>query len=31
MLAIELETGKIAGTQQVHHDIWDYDAVNPSC
>jgi quinohemoprotein ethanol dehydrogenase len=30
MLAIELETGKYRWHfQQVHHDIWDYDAVNP--
>jgi len=30
MLAIELATGKYRWHfQQVHHDIWDYDAVNP--
>jgi len=30
MLAIELKTGKYRWHfQQVHHDIWDYDAVNP--
>jgi len=30
MLAIELGTGKYRWHfQQVHHDIWDYDAVNP--
>ena len=30
MLAIELSTGKYRWHfQQVHHDIWDYDAVNP--
>ena len=30
MLAIELATGKYHWHfQQVHHDIWDYDAVNP--
>jgi alcohol dehydrogenase (cytochrome c) len=30
MLAIELATGKYRWNfQQVHHDIWDYDAVNP--
>jgi alcohol dehydrogenase (cytochrome c) len=30
MLAIELDTGKYRWHfQQVHHDIWDYDAVNP--
>ncbi len=30
MLAIELKTGKyLWHFQQVHHDIWDYDAVNP--
>jgi alcohol dehydrogenase (cytochrome c) len=30
MLAIELETGRYRWHfQQVHHDIWDYDAVNP--
>ena len=30
MLAIELRTGKYRWHfQQVHHDIWDYDAVNP--
>jgi alcohol dehydrogenase (cytochrome c) len=30
MLAIELTTGKYRWHfQQVHHDIWDYDAVNP--
>src|SRR6185295_8963328 len=30
MLAIDLETGKYRWHfQQVHHDIWDYDAVNP--
>jgi alcohol dehydrogenase (cytochrome c) len=30
MLAIELATGKHRWHfQQVHHDIWDYDAVNP--
>jgi len=30
MLAIEAKTGKYRWHfQQVHHDIWDYDAVNP--
>jgi quinohemoprotein ethanol dehydrogenase len=30
MLAIDLSTGKYRWHfQQVHHDIWDYDAVNP--
>ncbi|HZI81456.1 MAG TPA: PQQ-binding-like beta-propeller repeat protein [Vicinamibacterales bacterium] len=30
MLAIEARTGKYRWHfQQVHHDIWDYDAVNP--
>jgi quinohemoprotein ethanol dehydrogenase len=30
MLAIDLATGKYRWHfQQVHHDIWDYDAVNP--
>jgi alcohol dehydrogenase (cytochrome c) len=30
MVAIELATGKYRWHfQQVHHDIWDYDAVNP--
>ena len=30
MLAIEAATGKYRWHfQQVHHDIWDYDAVNP--
>jgi alcohol dehydrogenase (cytochrome c) len=30
MVAIELTTGKYRWHfQQVHHDIWDYDAVNP--
>ena len=30
ILAIELATGKYRWHfQQVHHDIWDYDAVNP--
>ena len=30
IVAIELETGKYRWHfQQVHHDIWDYDAVNP--
>ena len=30
MLAIELKTGRYRWHfQQVHHDIWDYDAVNP--
>jgi quinohemoprotein ethanol dehydrogenase len=30
MLAIEVATGKYRWHfQQVHHDIWDYDAVNP--
>jgi len=30
MVAIELSTGKYRWHfQQVHHDIWDYDAVNP--
>jgi alcohol dehydrogenase (cytochrome c) len=30
MLAIEATTGKYRWHfQQVHHDIWDYDAVNP--
>ncbi len=30
MLAIDIETGKYRWHfQQVHHDIWDYDAVNP--
>jgi len=30
MVAIELQTGKYRWHfQQVHHDIWDYDAVNP--
>jgi alcohol dehydrogenase (cytochrome c) len=30
MLAIELATGRYRWHfQQVHHDIWDYDAVNP--
>jgi len=30
MLAVELATGKYRWHfQQVHHDIWDYDAVNP--
>jgi alcohol dehydrogenase (cytochrome c) len=30
MVAIELKTGKYRWHfQQVHHDIWDYDAVNP--
>jgi alcohol dehydrogenase (cytochrome c) len=30
MIAIELATGKYRWHfQQVHHDIWDYDAVNP--
>jgi alcohol dehydrogenase (cytochrome c) len=30
MLAIEVRTGKYRWHfQQVHHDIWDYDAVNP--
>src|SRR5688500_14031075 len=30
MLAIERKTGKYRWHfQQVHHDIWDYDAVNP--
>jgi quinohemoprotein ethanol dehydrogenase len=30
MLAIELASGKYRWHfQQVHHDIWDYDAVNP--
>jgi alcohol dehydrogenase (cytochrome c) len=30
LLAIELATGKYRWHfQQVHHDIWDYDAVNP--
>jgi alcohol dehydrogenase (cytochrome c) len=30
MLAIELSTGRYRWHfQQVHHDIWDYDAVNP--
>ena len=30
MVAVELKTGKYRWHfQQVHHDIWDYDAVNP--
>jgi alcohol dehydrogenase (cytochrome c) len=30
MVAIDLKTGKYRWHfQQVHHDIWDYDAVNP--
>jgi alcohol dehydrogenase (cytochrome c) len=30
MVAIEIATGKYRWHfQQVHHDIWDYDAVNP--
>ncbi|HVZ21666.1 MAG TPA: PQQ-binding-like beta-propeller repeat protein [Vicinamibacterales bacterium] len=30
MLAVDLATGKYRWHfQQVHHDIWDYDAVNP--
>ena len=30
ILAVELATGKYRWHfQQVHHDIWDYDAVNP--
>jgi quinohemoprotein ethanol dehydrogenase len=30
MVAIDLSTGKYRWHfQQVHHDIWDYDAVNP--
>jgi quinohemoprotein ethanol dehydrogenase len=30
MLAVEVATGKYRWHfQQVHHDIWDYDAVNP--
>jgi len=30
MVAVELATGKYRWHfQQVHHDIWDYDAVNP--
>jgi alcohol dehydrogenase (cytochrome c) len=30
MLAVEVKTGKYRWHfQQVHHDIWDYDAVNP--
>jgi alcohol dehydrogenase (cytochrome c) len=30
IVAIELETGRYRWHfQQVHHDIWDYDAVNP--
>jgi alcohol dehydrogenase (cytochrome c) len=30
MVAIDVETGKYRWHfQQVHHDIWDYDAVNP--
>ena len=30
MVAVDLKTGKYRWHfQQVHHDIWDYDAVNP--
>ena len=30
MIAVEVKTGKYKWHfQQVHHDIWDYDAVNP--
>ncbi len=30
MVAVEVKTGKYKWHfQQVHHDIWDYDAVNP--
>ena len=30
MVAVDLKTGKYQWHfQQVHHDIWDYDAVNP--
>ena len=31
IVALDVETGKYRWHfQQVHHDIWDYDAPNPS-